>query len=156
MAAAIASKASSQQVAIKSDTKRRYRPGTVALREIRKYQKSTDKMIRKAPFIRLVRELMAVKNSTLRITASALEAIQESAEDYIVGVFKVLLSLELSLHVHNGNLQIYPPVDHCTNLYHPSDDLLYMQDSQLCAIHAKRVTIQKNDMVLTRRIRGGI
>ncbi|KAE8666791.1 histone H3.3 [Hibiscus syriacus] len=35
----------------------RYRPGTVALREIRKYQKSTELLIRKLPFQRLVREI---------------------------------------------------------------------------------------------------
>ena len=35
----------------------RYRPGTVALREIRKYQKSTDLLLRKLPFQRLVREI---------------------------------------------------------------------------------------------------
>lgn len=37
--------------------KRRFRPGTVALREIRKYQKSTEFLIRKLPFMRLVREI---------------------------------------------------------------------------------------------------
>uniref|UniRef100_A0A667YWB8 Histone H3 n=1 Tax=Myripristis murdjan TaxID=586833 RepID=A0A667YWB8_9TELE len=35
----------------------RYRPGTVALREIRRYQKSTELLIRKLPFQRLVREI---------------------------------------------------------------------------------------------------
>ncbi|MBA0871045.1 hypothetical protein Goshw_020603, partial [Gossypium schwendimanii] len=34
-----------------------YRPGTVALREIQKYQKSTELLIRKLPFQRLVREI---------------------------------------------------------------------------------------------------
>ena len=35
----------------------RFRPGTVALREIRRYQKSTELLIRKLPFQRLVREI---------------------------------------------------------------------------------------------------
>ena len=38
---------------------RRFRPGTVALREIRRYQKSTDLLIRKLPFQRIVREIAA-------------------------------------------------------------------------------------------------
>lgn len=37
--------------------KHRFRPGTVALREIRRYQKSTELLIRKLPFQRLVREI---------------------------------------------------------------------------------------------------
>lgn len=41
----------------------RYRPGTVALREIRKYQKSTELLIRKLPFHRLVREMSQVRPS---------------------------------------------------------------------------------------------
>jgi histone H3 len=67
----------------------RYRPGTVALREIRTYQKSTCNLIRKLPFRRLVREIMHEKNSVLRIKAAALEAIQEAAEKYMVDVFEV-------------------------------------------------------------------
>jgi histone H3 len=117
MAAAIASKASSQLVGVKTDKKRRYRPGTVALREIRKYQKSTEKMIRKAPFIRLVRELMQAKNSTLRITASALDAIQESAEDYLVGFFKVLSCLNPSLCLGREFSHIYSYNGRYTTLY---------------------------------------
>jgi histone H3 len=42
----------------------RYRPGTVALREIRKYQKSTELLIRKLPFQRLVREIAQVGHQT--------------------------------------------------------------------------------------------
>lgn len=92
----------------------RYRPGTVALREIRKYQKSTEFLIRKAPFQRLVREITQVAKGDLRFQSSALGASQEASEAYLVGLF---------------------------------------EDTNLCAIHAKRVTIMPKDIQLTRRIR---
>ena len=55
----------------------RYRPGTVALREIRRYQKSTDTLIRKLPFQRLVREIAQDFKSDLRFQGSAVLALQE-------------------------------------------------------------------------------
>ena len=71
----------------------RYRPGTVALREIRRFQKSTDLLIRKAPFQRLVRQM--VQNdlslnvrSDLRFQSTAMLALQEAAEAYLVNVFE--------------------------------------------------------------------
>lgn len=93
----------------------RYRPGTVALREIRKYQKSTELLIRKAPFRRLVREIAADIHSDLRFQSTAITALQEAAESYLVGLF---------------------------------------EDTNLCAIHAHRVTVMPKDMHLARRIRG--
>ena len=93
----------------------RFRPGTVALREIRKYQKSTDLLIRKLPFQRLVREVAQDFKTDLRFQSAAVMALQEAAEAYLVGLF---------------------------------------EDTNLCAIHAKRVTIQPKDMQLARRIRG--
>uniref|UniRef100_A0A915EBX8 Histone H2A/H2B/H3 domain-containing protein n=1 Tax=Ditylenchus dipsaci TaxID=166011 RepID=A0A915EBX8_9BILA len=93
----------------------RYRPGTVALREIRRYQKSTDLLIRKLPFQRLVREIAQEYKTELRFQSSAVVAIQEAAEAYLAGLF---------------------------------------EDTNLCAIHAKRVTIMPKDIVLARRIRG--
>jgi histone H3 len=54
----------------------RYRPGTVALREIRKYQKSTELLIRKLPFQRLVREISQDFKSDLRFQSFALLALQ--------------------------------------------------------------------------------
>ena len=92
----------------------RYRPGTVALREIRKYQKSTEFLIRKAPFQRLVREITQGHKGDLRFQSSALGASQEASEAYLVGLF---------------------------------------EDTNLCAIYAKRVTIMPKDIQLTRRIR---
>lgn len=94
---------------------RRYRPGTVALREIRKYQKSCDLLIQKIPFQRLVREISQDFKSELRFQSLAILALQEAAEAYLVGLFT---------------------------------------DTNLCAIHAKRVTIQPKDLQLARRIRG--
>ena len=93
----------------------RYRPGTVALREIRKYQKSTDLLIRKLPFQRLVREIACEFKSDLRFQSSAVLALQEASESYLVSLF---------------------------------------EDTNLCAIHARRVTIMPKDIQLARRIRG--
>ncbi|KAL7421523.1 centromeric DNA-binding histone H3-like protein cse4 [Cryptotrichosporon argae] len=70
----------------------RYRPGTVALREIRQYQKSTDLLIAKLPFSRVVREValsLTTHNAgELRWQSSALLAIQEAAEAYLVHLFE--------------------------------------------------------------------
>lgn len=93
----------------------RYRPGTVALREIRKYQKSSDLLLRKLPFQRMVREIAQEFRADLRFQSSAILALQEASEAYLVGLF---------------------------------------EDTNLCAIHAKRVTIMPKDMALARRIRG--
>ena len=95
----------------------RFRPGTVALREIKRYQKSTELLIKRLPFQRLVREIAQNYKSDLRFQASAVIALQEAAESYMVSLF---------------------------------------QDTNLCAIHAKRVTIMPKDMQLARRIRGGL
>jgi histone H3 len=81
-----------QQQEQKSKTKRckRFHPGTVALREIRKYQKSTQNLIRKLPFQRLVREMMANfgTNMDMRIKSTALAALHDATEAYLVGVFQ--------------------------------------------------------------------
>lgn len=64
----------------------RWRPGTVALREVRKYQNSTSMLIQRAPFRRLVREIVTTFKDTIRMSSSALEAIQEATESYVVNV----------------------------------------------------------------------
>src|SRR5690606_19618851 len=66
----------------------RFRPGTVSLREIRKYQKSTDLLIRKLPFQRLVREIARDYWMGLRFQSSAIAALQEASESYLVGLFE--------------------------------------------------------------------
>ena len=93
----------------------RYRPGTVALREICRYQKSTELLCRKLPVARLIREIAQDFKTDLRFQASAIGALHEAMEAYLVGLF---------------------------------------EDTNLCTIHAKRVTIMPKDMQLARRIRG--
>lgn len=66
----------------------RYRPGTVALREIRKFQKSTELLIRKLPFQRLVREIAQDMKEDLRFQSTAVICLQEAAEAYMVGLFQ--------------------------------------------------------------------
>ncbi|XP_019724376.1 histone H3-like centromeric protein A [Hippocampus comes] len=99
-----------------SPRRRRYRPGTKALMEIRKYQKSTELLLRKAPFSRLVREVCQLfDRGAIRWQVFALMALQEAAEAFLVMLFS---------------------------------------DANLCAIHAKRVTLFPRDLQLARRIRG--
>jgi histone H3 len=93
----------------------RFRPGTVALREIRKYQKSTELLIKKLPFQRLVREVAQDFKCDVRFQSHAIMALQEASEAYLTSLF---------------------------------------EDTNLCAIHAKRVTIFPKDIQLARRIRG--
>ena len=112
----LASKAARKSAPTEGQKKnRRYRPGTVALREIRRSQKTTDLLIKKAPFQRLVREVAQDFKADLRFQSSAVMALQEASEAYLVGLF---------------------------------------EDTNLCAIHARRVTIMPKDMQLARRIRG--
>jgi histone H3 len=93
----------------------RYRPGTVALRQIRKFQKSTETLIRKICFQRIVRAIAQDYKHDVRFQSNAMLALQEASEAYIVGL---------------------------------------LEDTNLCAIHARRVTIMPKDMQLARRIRG--
>jgi histone H3 len=113
----LATKAARKSVPAGPGVKRahRFRPGTVALREIRKYQKHTELLIRKLPFQRLVREVAEAFKTGLRFESTAILALQEAAEAYLVTLF---------------------------------------EDTNLCAIHAGRVTIMPKDLQLARRIRG--
>ena len=69
-------------------SKIRFKAGTVALREIKRYQKSTDLLLPRAPFQRLVREITGAHEPDLRFQAQALIALQEAAEAYLVGIFE--------------------------------------------------------------------
>ncbi|XP_028657046.1 histone H3-like centromeric protein A [Erpetoichthys calabaricus] len=101
---------------VRAVKKKHFRPGTRALMEIRKYQKSTNLLIQKLPFSRVVREVCKdLTQIDLKWQALALAALQEAAEAFLVRLF---------------------------------------QDSYLCAIHAKRVTLYSKDIQLARRIRG--
>mmetsp|Transcript_23080 Transcript_23080/g.32250 ORF Transcript_23080/g.32250 Transcript_23080/m.32250 type:complete len:138 (-) Transcript_23080:447-860(-) len=88
-------KPSAYRVSTTAEVKRkkrgRFRPGTVALREIRKYQRSTDLLLRKLPFQRLVREIsqnLGNEGGSHRWQSSALMALQEAAENYLVHLFE--------------------------------------------------------------------
>ena len=72
----------------KQRKKPRWRPGTVAMREIKRYQKSTRTLMQRLPFQRLVRHLAKGYNSELRFQASSLAALQEATEAYVVGLFE--------------------------------------------------------------------
>eukprot|EP00171_Calliarthron_tuberculosum_P011027 IDg11027t1 len=95
--------------------KKRRPSGSVALKDIRKLQRSTELLIRKLPFQRLVREIASDFCEDIRFKAAAVGALQEAAEAQAVGLF---------------------------------------EDSTLCTIHAKRVTLFPRDVRLARRIRG--
>ena len=95
--------------------KQRFRPGTVALWEIRRYQKNTDLLIRKLPFQHLVREIIFKYKQDCQLAAAAAAALQEATKAYLVGLF---------------------------------------EDTNLRAIHAKRVTIMPKVIQLARRICG--
>ena len=82
----------------------RYRPGTVALREIRRYQKSTDLLIQKRPFQRLVREIALSMQPDLRFQSTAILALQEASEAYIVALFGDMNACAL----HAGRKTIMP------------------------------------------------
>jgi histone H3 len=82
----------------------RYRPGTVALREIRRYQKSYELFIAKANFQRLVREIAQSFKGDLRWTRDAILALQEAAEAYIVRLFE-----DTNLcAIHGGRVTVKP------------------------------------------------
>ncbi|XP_053450487.1 uncharacterized protein LOC128587966 [Nycticebus coucang] len=66
----------------------RCRPGTAALREIRRYQKSTELLIRKLPFQTLVREIAQDFKTDLRFQSAAIGALQEASEAHLVGLFE--------------------------------------------------------------------
>jgi histone H3 len=77
------------QKAIAMRKPHRWHPGTVAAREIHKFQKSTDLLIRKTPFQRVVREIIqqVSRNSYLRMQSTVILALQEVAEYFTVDVF---------------------------------------------------------------------
>ena len=70
-------------------TPRATKPGTVALREIRRYQRSTELLLRKLPFMRLIREIAQEYKSDLRFQSLAIMALQEASEAYLVRLFEV-------------------------------------------------------------------
>jgi len=84
----VKSMSKTQKAEVAGKKPRRYRPGTVALREIRKYQKSTERLIPKASFTRVVREIASQLKTDLRFGADMVNALHEAAEAYIVTLFE--------------------------------------------------------------------
>ena len=84
----IAAKAPHKPPSQQLKKKRRFRPGTVTLREIWQYQKSTELLIRKAPFQWVIYKIMRGIWNDLRIQAAVVWGLQEVAEAYLVGLFK--------------------------------------------------------------------
>ena len=97
--------------------KRRTRPGAKALREIKRYQKSTDTLVPRAALQRIIKEISSKYLPDARYSYGAIDAVHQCVESYMVGLF---------------------------------------EDTNLCAIHAKRSTVMTKDMRLARRIRGEI
>lgn len=93
----------------------RFRPGTRSIMEIRRYQRTTNLLLRKAPFCRLVKEVTQIFHHSLRWRVDAIEALQVAAEEFLIHL---------------------------------------LEDANVCAIHARRVTIFPRDIHLARRIRG--
>ena len=93
------------------------RRGLKALKEIKRYQSSTDILIRRLPFQRVVREIAQTIRTDLRFQSMAIMTLQEAGEAFLVGL-----------------------LDQCN----------------LCAIHAKQVTVMPKDIQLVQRIRGNI
>ena len=101
----------------------RYRPGLLALREIRRYQQLTDCLIKRTPFNKLIKEISqeyrvcpdgpGTPSIQVRFQSTALAALQEAAENFLVGLF---------------------------------------EDVNLLAVHAKRVTVMHHDIRLALRI----
>ncbi|KAJ9452034.1 histone H3.3 type 2 [Diplonema papillatum] len=82
--------------ALKKDgTPRKWKPGTVATRQIKKFQKSTKLLLQKAPFQRLVRKTMEANKVAIWFKPTALEALQEATESYLVSVFEGAVILQL-------------------------------------------------------------
>ena len=73
---------------VKEKRKVHYKPGTVALREIKRYQKSLNMLIPRAPFQRLVRSIATSHDPDLRFQSQSLQALQEAAEAYVVSLFE--------------------------------------------------------------------
>ena len=102
-----------------------------ALKEIRYYQKRANLMLLQVAFARIVREICQDLHKELRFQRTAINALQEATEAYLVGVFEGIILLALSL----SNIAI-----------------LTSLGSLLCCIHAKRVTLIASDMQLVRAL----
>jgi histone H3 len=106
---------SAKQISSNTTTRVKYRPGILALNDIRRYQKSTELLIKKQPFQRLCREIALSYKFDVRFQCAAISSLHEACESYLIGLF---------------------------------------EDGNMCASHAKRVTIMPKDIQLAQRLRG--
>ena len=99
----------------RKEQKKKVQRGIQALKEIQKYQKGSELLIKRLPFQRVVKEIAQHQMEGLRFQSAAVMVLQEVGEAFLVSI---------------------------------------MEQANLCAIHAKRVTIMPRDIQLARRIRG--
>ena len=133
----------------------RYRPGTVALREIRRYQKSTDLLIRKKPIQRLVREIITTdRREEMKKYVDVIKADKalDDAIDKTIGLKKVEedLGVDEKTQVDRYTSAAMHATQEATEAYMVG----LFEDANVSAIHAKRVTVMPKDIQLARRIRG--
>ncbi|KAF2536583.1 hypothetical protein F2Q68_00022982 [Brassica cretica] len=136
----------------------RFRPGTVALREIRKYQKSTELLIRKLPFQRLVREIAQDFKTDLRFRPGtvALREIRKYQKSTELLIRKLPFQRLVREIAQDFKTDLRFQSSAVAALQEAAEAYLVglFEDTNLCAIHAKRVTIMPKDIQLARRIRG--
>ncbi|XP_042878333.1 histone H3.3a-like [Penaeus japonicus] len=87
----------------KEKRKHRFRPGTVALMEIRHYQKGANLLVPKLPFSRLIKEILH-QYGVYRLQSMALMALQEAAESYVIGI----LEMANICSIHAKRVTLYP------------------------------------------------
>jgi histone H3-like centromeric protein A len=133
---------------------RRYKPGTVALREIRKYQRSTDLLILKLPFARLVC-LISISTSSFGCFRDV-EGRGKSIE-WLANIPTQKQVREVCISMAPAGSGIYRWQSQAIMALQEAAEAFLVhlfEDTNLCAIHAKRVTIMQKDIQLARRIRG--
>ncbi|GIQ88678.1 histone H3/CENP-A, partial [Kipferlia bialata] len=82
--------------------KRRFRPGTVALRDIRRLQSSTEMLLPRAPFVRLVKSVINKYEPGFRLAGDAIDCLQEASEAYLCKLFN--LSMLAAVHAKRVTL----------------------------------------------------
>jgi len=128
--------------------KRRYRPGTVALREIRRYQNSTDLLLLKLPFARLV--CPDLPASTFPGRAAPKFHKLSLTRSIVYQVREIAMTMRPRDEEMRWQSQAIQALQEAAEAF-----LVHLfEDTNLCAIHAKRVTIMQKDIQLARRIRG--
>lgn len=111
---------------------RRWRPGTKALREIKRYQTDHNLLLRKLPFQRLVRELLQNERSTFRMTADAVLALQ------VIFSVTTLLTMSISFPLLCEWIVFDVYQQEASEAYVVN----FFHNAQLAAIHRSRITVE--------------